>query len=169
MTTTKRITQIAILLISLTFLNCSDQNNKTELEKIESTDTLKIYAYIHFVNNEQEVARAALDEIDFYSGNTSEMEMNEIIDKENMIIGNGFYIKNPEIDTTLYSVSNNVEIKMQTLSYDEFGNFMKDEEISLKRFVEIFNDSQLQHYKNIPFEVTIINNRIKSITEKYIQ
>ncbi|MCU7503022.1 MAG: hypothetical protein HF314_08110 [Ignavibacteria bacterium] len=80
----------------------------------------------------------------------------------------GFYIRNPEKDSLKVKISANPVIIMQTLSYDNSGNFKFNEAISLQKFLSIFSRKDYAQFRQKPFSFEIKNGEIISIKEKYI-
>jgi len=83
--------------------------------------------------------------------------------------------QNPQLRT--FTISNNVEIIMQTLSHTSDGSFNNNQSISFNYFKQKFNDTtQYNNYphnysnymKAIPYQITIENNIITKIEEQYM-
>jgi len=83
--------------------------------------------------------------------------------------------QNPQLRT--FTISNNVEIIMQTLSHTSDGGFNNNQSISFDYFKQKFNDTtQYNNYphnysnymKAIPYRITIENNIITKIEEQYM-
>lgn len=83
--------------------------------------------------------------------------------------------QNPQLRT--FTISNNVEIIMQTLSHTPDGYFNNNQNISFDYFKQKFNDTtQYNDYphnfsnymKAIPYRITIENNIITKIEEQYM-
>ena len=65
-------------------------------------------------------------------------------------------------------ISDSVDITMQTLNYDDYGNFNFNEKIDSDNFEQIYLNPEYERYKHIPFKITLVDNQITSITEIYI-
>jgi len=83
--------------------------------------------------------------------------------------------QNPQLRT--FTISNNVEIIMQTLSHTSDGSFNNNQNISFDYFRQKFNDTTQYNYsphnysnymKAIPYRITIENNTITKIEEQYM-
>ena len=72
-----------------------------------------------------------------------------------------------------FTVSNNVQVIMQTFSHTSDGNFNSDQVISFDVLKQIFNDTnnsynEYQYLKDTPFRITIENDIIVKIEEQYL-
>jgi len=82
--------------------------------------------------------------------------------------------QDPQLRT--FTISNNVEIIMQTLSHITGGNFNNDQSISFDYFIQKFNDTNsydeyphnYMYLKTIPYRITINKNIIIKIEEQYL-
>lgn len=80
---------------------------------------------------------------------------------------NRFYLRNESPEKRVYTMSNDVEIYMQTYSpTGDLGVFM-DEKISLETFRTLISSSTLS-YAKVPYNMIIIDNTIVKISEVYM-
>ncbi len=90
---------------------------------------------------------------------------------------NGFLIVKSNEEKEL-SLSENIEVFMQTLNHDDQGNYLWDEKIPLEKLEQIIENPQTDHekiYKNLPFWFEVEDSltgsgqaTVKKITEQYL-
>lgn len=83
--------------------------------------------------------------------------------------------QNPKLRT--FTIANDAEIIMQTLTHTSDGNYNNNQSISFDYFKQKFNDTTSygeypnnysQYLKAIPYRITISNNIITKIEEQYM-
>lgn len=77
-------------------------------------------------------------------------------------------IINEKVELIEKEISDSVKVLMQTLNYDEFGNHIFNETISLQKFQLLYSDFEFERYKHIPFKIKIIQDKVVLIEEIYI-
>ena len=154
-----------VLLSLLAFIISCTDTEKKELPKLKkASPEIEIVAFINDVIKKEGKILIVVDVIDYSKSDNSANQ-----NKANRIdLPNGYSIINEKIEFTRKAISDAVIITMQTLNYDDYGNFKFNEKIDFDKFEQIYLNSEYDRYKHIPFKVTLIDNRITSITEIYI-
>lgn len=80
---------------------------------------------------------------------------------------NGYYVRNQNSLLRTFPVLDNVQIKLQTYSYDAAGSFNSNQVVSLAIFTDSFNSSPVSSTKGLLYWVTLDNGSITNITEQY--
>ena len=145
-------------------ISCKDTEIK-ELPKLKKAPpAIEIVVYINNVIKKKGETFIVIDVIE-YKKNSNSADQN----KTNRIdFPNGYSIINEKIEFTERAISDSVIITMQTLNYDDHGNFKFNEKTDFDKFEQIYLNPEYDRYKHIPFKVTLIDNQITSITEIYI-
>ncbi len=145
-------------------ISCEDTEVK-ELPKLKKVSPeIEMVAYINNILKKEGKTSIVIDVID-YNNNDNSANQN----KENRIdLPNGYSIINTKVEFTEKMISDSVDITMQTLNYDDYGNFNFNEKINLNSLAKIYNIPDMGRYKQIPFRITLSNDQITSITEIYI-
>lgn len=114
---------------------------------------------------------AIIDSIEYYDGENAykefKIDLNKINSNE-LILTDGFYIRNSKIDSLNFYISDSAEIIMQTYSHDKDGGYNFNEKISQYKFVNIFAGEPAERYRTIPFNCVILDDKLISIQEIYI-
>ena len=156
---------LLFFILILITLSCSDKPNKEKTSKkiVTPTVTEGIY-YIDSIYKKNGKSYATIDMIE-YEKITDSSDQN----KQNKIdLPNGYYIINEKAELIEKPLADSVTITMQTLHYDEYGNFKYNEKINLDELIKTLSNPENKRYKHIPFKITLTNNKITSITEIYI-
>ncbi|VAX26492.1 hypothetical protein MNBD_IGNAVI01-945 [hydrothermal vent metagenome] len=151
-------------LIVLT-LSCTDKpsEKKSKIKTVTATSSEGFF-YIDSVYEKDGKRYAVVDMIE-YENKIDSSDHN----KQNRIdLPNGYYIINKKVEPKEKIVSDSVTITMQTLNYDEYGNFKFNEKVNFNELMKTYNMPENNRYKHIPFKITFSNDRIISIAEIYI-
>lgn len=145
-------------------ISCKDAEVK-ELPKLKKVSSeIEIVAYVNNVFKKEGKTSIVIDVIDYNSNDNSDNQTKA----ERIDLPNGYSIINAKVELTEKVISDSVEITMQTLNYDDYGNFKFNEKVSLNNLMNIYNISDMERYKQIPFKITLSDDQITSITEIYI-
>ncbi len=155
---------VFIGLIFLT-LSCKEKSNTEKIIKRTAVNSFTEGTfYIDSVYVKNGKYYATVDKIEY----KKRADKNDNTKQNKIDLPNGYYITNDKVEPTQKSISDSVTITMQTINYDEYGNFKFNEKISLIDFINAFNKPENKRYKHIPFKIAFSNNTIISITEIYI-
>lgn len=83
----------------------------------------------------------------------------------------GYYVRNADPTPTIWPLSADVEIRMQTLSTTESGSYRVGEKIDLPTFVSFFDPSpknKYQRFATVPYLVKVESGVVVRIQEKYV-
>jgi hypothetical protein len=80
----------------------------------------------------------------------------------------GYCVVNENDSIEEVEVADDVEIRMQTLSYRSDGNYNRREQISFDEFKELFAVDSESHLQEVPYNVEIKDNAIVEIIEQYV-
>lgn len=145
-------------------ISCKDAEVK-ELPKPKNvTHEIEIFAYINNVLKKEGKTLIVIDVI-AYNNNDNSVNQKKV---DRIDLPNGYSIINKKVELAEKVVSDSVDITMQTLNYDDYGNFKFNEYVSLSNLVDIYNMPDMGRYKQIPFKISLSNDQITSITEIYI-
>ena len=163
----KIIKYIPLLFLIFFGIVCKEQDVVREPAATDSALNEKITS-VNYCFIEKVDSVITLDVIEFFTGNEASKAFK--YDNPNLSSdeNTSFYIRNTEKKILSFPFSDTLLIKMQTLSNDEEGNFVINEEISLMQLRSLFTQSKYKHYKNIPFKVTLNKSVITGIEEQYI-
>ncbi|MNV61925.1 hypothetical protein D3C71_1544520 [compost metagenome] len=83
----------------------------------------------------------------------------------------GYYIVNDDEKLQKYPLANDVEVLMQI--YDHTGNVEDidiswNEHISLQKFAQLFEHTELLDVRDFPYHLTIENGQVTRIVQQYI-
>ena len=145
-------------------ISCTDTEVK-ELVKLKKEHIeIKAVAYINSVIKKGGKYFIVVDLVEYSKSDNSATH-----GKTNRIdLPNGYSIINQKIEFTEKVISDTVIITMQTLNYDDYGNFKFKEKIDIDKLKKLYLNPEYERYKHIPFQITAIDNQINSITEIYI-
>lgn len=152
--------------LSLIFLNlaCKEPPPQLQTDK-ESPLPVNSVSFCYIIKVDSLVT---VDFIEFFTGS----EADKAFKNDNPAVSgeenSSFYIRNNENSLTAFHLSDSTMILMQTFSNDEAGNFRFNEKISATQLKNVFKETKYNHYKNIPFKITIVNSIITQIEEQYI-
>lgn len=145
-------------------ISCKDAEVK-ELPKPKNVPhEIEIFAYINNVLMKEGKTLIVIDVI-AYNNNDNFVNQKKV---DRIDFPNGYSIVNEKVELAEKVVSDSVNITMQTLNYDDYGNFKFNENVSFKNLVKTYNVQDMGRYKQIPFKITLSNDQITSITEIYI-
>ena len=81
---------------------------------------------------------------------------------------NGYDVVNSNSLLRTFTISNNVQIKLQTYSNNTYGNFNWNQIISLPTFTNALNNpTGMYPAKNLLYWITLSNGVVTDITEQY--
>lgn len=145
-------------------LSCTDKNEEIKQKAKIKPSLIEEIFYIDTVFQKNEKKYAILDIINYtISVDSSNLNKSDIIK-----FPNGYSILNEKVEFMEQIISDSVDITMQTLNYDDYGNFNFNEKIDSDNFEQIYLNPEYERYKHIPFKITLVDNQITSITEIYI-
>lgn len=142
---------LTMIFTTIIFAACNSKKEEVKKTGLENKSEEIVVKTVLIVNADS-VDNKVLLEID---------EVNISKDEANMPV-----VMNDKIDQNNYSLSDSVEIFMQTFDYDNDGNYKVDQKILPEQFIKSFNNQE--RYKYIPFEIRVKGDKIVKITEKYI-
>jgi len=145
-------------------ISCKDAEVKKLLKSKKVSPDIEIFAYINNVLKKEGKTSIVIDVID-YNNNDNSVNQKKA---DRIDLPNGYSIINEKVELTPKAISDSVDITMQTLSYDDYGNFKFNEKVSLNNLIKIYNMPDMGRYKQTPFRITLSNDQITSITEIYI-
>jgi len=151
-------------LIILTF-SCTDKSaeKRSNIKSVATAPTEGTF-YIDSVYVKNDHPYAVVDMIEYKNKiDSSSQNMQNKIE-----LPNGYYIINEKVEPIKKTIADSVIITMQTLNYDEYGNFKFNEKVNFNDFLKTFNMPHNKRYKHIPFRIAFANDRIISIAEIYI-
>ena len=123
------------------------------------------------VLNEGSANYLVIDTVEWFSGDAAvkafKLDQKEGKNTTNETPG-GYYIRNDKIDSLKFIISDTANVVMQTLSYNQSGNYNFNEKIPTSKFISLLNDKEYQRFKFKPYKFHILNNEIVSIKEIYI-
>ena len=129
------IKNLFILLISFLFFISCESDNGISSRKFTGTK----FVHIHKFYFESSPKVLVADTIQFFTGEDASIAYQEDYQKE--IDETTFYIRNKNIDSLKFKISNNLKIESKTI---DFANSQKDKvNNDIKRFAELFN-SEIQ-------------------------
>ncbi len=151
-------------LIILTF-SCTDKpsEKKSNIKSAAAAPTEGVF-YIDSVYVKNDHPYAVVDMIEY----ENKIDSSSQIMQNKIELPNGYYIINKKVEPIEKIIADSVIITMQTLNYDEYGNFKFNEKVNLDEFIKTFSNPDNKRYKHIPFKITFSNHRIISIAEIYI-
>lgn len=146
-------------------LSCTDKpsEKKSNIKSAAVTQTEGTF-YIDSVYEKNSKLHAIIDKIEYKKGTDTSNKNN----RNKIKLPNGYYIINKKVEPTEKMIADSVIITMQTLNYDEYGNFKFNEKVNFNELMKAYNMSKNKRYKHIPFRITFSNDRIISIAEIYI-
>ncbi len=163
-------------IILFTISSCGKSNNGRSVERESSlTKTaganLLCTAFIDSSFKKNGESFIVIDTMEFLKGEEAVKAFNEDrrhgITKEKNLPG-GFYIRNTKKDSIAFVLPDTASIIMQTLHYDNSGNFKYNESITAKQFMALINSDKFQRYKLVPFNIKIADGKIDSVWEVYL-
>lgn len=167
----KKMTMIAIVALAfLTSVSLAVAGSR-EYAPVVQTPSMKTVFVDRIVQDSGEL-RFSFDEIEWYEGNEASAKFVEReSDSEMDAPPDGYYIIND--DTTIQSlpVAKDAVVLMQI--YDRTGNAAEadivwDEQISLDKFVHMFQSENIIQMSDYPYHLTIENGVITRIVQQYI-
>lgn len=154
----------ALLSLLVFTKNCTN-SEVIELPKLKKiSPKIEIVAYIYSIIKKDGEDLVVVDVID-YNINDNSANQNE---SNRIDLPNGYSILNEKVELMEKIISDSVDITMQTLNYDDYGNFKFNEKIDSDTFKQVFLNTEYERYKHIPFKITLVDNQITSITEIYM-
>ncbi|HEX2869000.1 MAG TPA: hypothetical protein VHO03_18310 [Ignavibacteriales bacterium] len=149
----------------------SPAQNSSANSSVHTLPDFTCTGYIKAVSSGMSANYILIDTVEWFSGDDALKAYSE--DKKKKIANlpdppQGFYIRNPKIDSLKIKISANPDIIMQTLSYDDSGNFKFNEAIGLQKFLSIFSRNNYAQFRHKPFSFKIMNGEIITVKEKYI-
>ncbi len=176
----RKINPLVFSFICITFfihLNGCVKNNETnqkvkkEVPTSLSKSEVNFTGYIKGVIKEGSENYLIIDTVEWFSGEDAIQSFNK--DKKegkNKIdeITNGYYIRNVKIDSLKFRMSDTAKVTMQTLSYNQSGNYNFNEKIDISKFISLLNNEEYQRFKQKLYKFQILNNEIVSIKEIYL-
>ena len=155
---------VALLWFFVFTISCKDAEViKLPKSKMVSPE-IEIFAYINNVIKIEGKTLIVIDVID-YNNNDNSVNQNYV---NKIDLPNGYSIINKKVELKKKIVLDSVDITMQTLNYDNYGNFKFNEKVSLSNLIYIYNMPNMVRYKQIPFRIKLSNDQITSIIEIYI-
>ncbi len=82
----------------------------------------------------------------------------------------GYKLENDSGDTSVivFDLASNPQVKLQTYSHTADGNFMFDQQVSFKTFLQIFNNPPTSYpVKSLLYSILLKDNKVIEITEYY--
>lgn len=170
---------IAIVLNSTLFIGCQqekksilfNEHDKDHPAKIEKFTGEK-YALVDsvFLKEGREYISLHFLEYKIKSVNKRSAKIDEKFpDSVNIIeTPEGFYISVKSKKHEDFTFGDKPQVTMQTLSHNQSGNYIFNEEIDLQKFIRLLSDKNAARYKRIPFKFTLIENVIMSVKEQYL-
>ena len=150
-------------LIVLSF-SCTDKPSEEKLKTKIVSPPIEETFYIESVFEKSGHQFVSVDMIEY----SNSIDSPDIKQKNKIELPNSYYIINENIELTEMTITDSVDITMQTLSHDNYGNFKFNEKISFLTFMKIYNSEGYERYRLIPFRITHIRDEIISIDEIYI-
>ena len=154
------IKNLFILLISFLFFISCESDNGISSRKFTGTK----FVHIHKFYFESSPKVLVADTIQFFTGEDASIAYQEDYQKE--IDETTFYIRNKNIDSLKFKISNNLKIESKTI---DFANSQKDKvNNDIKRFAELFNSEIQKYYSSLPFKLSFKEGKVYKIEEVYI-
>ncbi|GBD90461.1 hypothetical protein BMS3Abin04_01178 [bacterium BMS3Abin04] len=162
-----RIIVVPLLLTCFVLLQSCGKATENKKAEVKETKIIKIekYCFINRISRKDGKVSAGLDFIEYKKIKDLNSSLKQ---KQKIELPNGYCYVNDEEKTVDYPVSNKATIVMQTMDYDNDGNFKFNEIVSLARLVDFFSKPESQRLKHEPFKVIFKNDKIVSIKEIYI-
>ncbi len=106
-----------------------------------------------------------IDEVAWFSGEAAQEAMRQdgACQDQECYPPNDFYIRNSSPASVRYRVPPTVEVKMQTWSHDETGNYNWNQNIPYAEYI-----TRLSDYNKVPFKLTLRGEFITRIVEQYV-
>lgn len=154
---------VIILLFACTEKKIEDR----QIDNTASPDTTEylFYGFILSIDDAGDYISISADTIQFYLGEEAKKQFESDRDTE---FNDMFYIRNQTEDSLKFILANDVKIITQTFTYDEYGNFEFNKEMTIDDFLSFINSDTSGMLNYIPFELLVKNNRVIKIKEIYI-
>lgn len=154
------IKNIFILLISFLFFISCESDNGFSSSQFTGTQ----FVHIHKLYFESMPKVLLADTIQFFTGEEAAIAYRE--DYETQIDETTFYIRNKNIDSLKFEISESLNIDLKTIDNkntqkDKVGN-------DIKRFAELFNSEIQKYYSSLPFKLSFKKGKVYKIEEVYI-
>lgn len=145
--------------------NISIQQNHNQIEnQIDS-----FFCYAKGIESNHDKLELMFDKVDFlFSEKAKEAMIEDGLLEVDEFIPNDIYIRNKIQQIEKLKIDDNVKIFMQTLTYDDYGNYHANEEININKIIELLSNSTERNYINFPFFIKTSNNKIILIKEQYL-
>ncbi len=167
-----RLLIFSIMVILL--LSCTSEQNKNQIKLKSESKSVKVpidsfYCYAKGILKDKNSIKFQFDKIEYFQSDIAYKEMlKDGLITENEMPPNNIYIRNNEESVETALIDSSTSILMQTLSYDELGNFSINEKINIDEFTKLLYPNYERNFINYPFLVKIKNNKIIQIKEEYI-
>lgn len=130
--------------------------------------------YIHSIHSDNGKLSILADDINWYQGADADRIFADRNPEASVEVGgtpDGYYIVNDINTLNTYPVADNAKVIMQI--YDHTGNINDlsikwNEEITLEKFIDLFNKTNIIDLSQSPYHVTIEDGVITSIVQQYI-
>lgn len=160
----------AFILIIILFACTQEVKENIPLQQNQSQNQIdSFFCYAKGILSNQEKLELQFDKVDFLFSEKAKEAMNEdgLLEVDEFI-PNDIYIRNKDQKVEELEIDENVKIFMQTLTYDDYGNYHANEEININKFIELLSKSTERNYINFPFFIKTSNNKITLIKEQYL-
>jgi hypothetical protein len=160
----------AFILIIILFACTQEVKENIPLQQNQSQNQIdSFFCYAKGILSSQEKLELQFDKVDFlFSKKAKEAMIEDGLLEEDEFIPNDIYIRNKIQKIEKLEIDDNVKIFMQTLTYDDYGNYHANEEININKFIELLSNSTERNYINFPFFIKTSNNKIILIKEQYL-
>ena len=139
--------------------------------KMQSFTSKDSYGYITSVYSKGNSNYLTIDTVQWLTGNNAIIAYkadNKLAKVNNSDLPGGFYIRNNSIDSITVAIPDSAVIIMQTLSYNNTGNYNFNQKITAQKFLKILEQKGSERFLHKLYNFKIINNKALSIREKYI-
>lgn len=159
------IKQISYILILFLLVSACDSKKNlksiTEKEETESLLQQSKYCFIQDIRKDSLSYILLFDQIEFENDTTVNI-------KKLVELPNGFYFANSEKKLEAIKLDSLSAIIMQTLSFNEEGNFNFNQKVKIAELVEAYKEKQMDRFNNIPFRIVSTGTKVDSLFEIYI-
>lgn len=153
-----------ILILSVLVLACDSKKNFKSITEKEETESLiqqSKYCFIQDIRKDSLSYILLFDQIEI--GNDTIVNIKKLVE-----LPNGFYFSNSEKKLEVLELDSLSAIVMQTLSFNEEGNFNFNQKVKIAELVEAYKEKQMDRFNNIPFRIVSTGTKVDSLQEIYI-
>ena len=172
------IKRFKFVLIAFLIIISGCETNKVKYQKTDNKTPSKIIkqelnctGYIKAIQKNGNSNILTIDTVEMYNGEAAEKAFNKDKNEgKNKIneITDGYYISNSKVDSLKFRISDTANVIMQTLSYNQNGNYNFNEKIQISKLISLLNNKEYQRFKFKLYDFHILNNEIVSIKEVYL-